>query len=72
MLGKLKVHIHRSWTGTKVAELFVVMDTRGEGAGKVVGVKWDAGGGRMAEWDAKELVRRIVNGLMDIELDSGV
>ena len=34
--GKLKVHFHRSWTGLKVAELFVVMDTKGEGAGKIV------------------------------------
>ncbi|KAF2274406.1 uncharacterized protein EI97DRAFT_460260 [Westerdykella ornata] len=41
--GKLKVHFHRSWTGMKIAELFVVIDLRGEGAGKIVGIKWDAG-----------------------------
>lgn len=41
--GKLKVHFHRSWTGLKVAELFVVIDLRGEGAGKIVGIKWDGG-----------------------------
>jgi hypothetical protein len=70
LLGKLKVHFHRSWTGTKIAELFVVMDTRGEGAGKVVGVKWDVGGGRTTEWDAKELVERIVSGVMGVEMES--
>jgi hypothetical protein len=70
LLGKLKVHFHRSWTGTKIAELFVVMDTRGEGAGKIVGVKWDAGGGRMAEWDAKEFVERIVRDVMGVELEN--
>ncbi|KAF2018017.1 hypothetical protein BU24DRAFT_163538 [Aaosphaeria arxii CBS 175.79] len=40
--GKLKVHFHRSWTGMKVAELFVVIDLKGEGAGKIVGIKWNA------------------------------
>lgn len=39
--GKLKVHFHRSWTGTKIAELFVVIDLKGEGAGKIVGIKWN-------------------------------
>lgn len=43
--GKLKVHFHRSWTGMKIAELFVVVDLLGEGAGRIVGVKWDGGEG---------------------------
>lgn len=39
--GKLKVHFHRSWTGLKVAELFVLIDIKGDGAGKIVGIKWN-------------------------------
>ncbi|KAJ4299769.1 hypothetical protein N0V90_005015 [Kalmusia sp. IMI 367209] len=39
--GKLKVHFHRSWTGMKIAELFVLIDLKGEGAGKIVGIKWN-------------------------------
>ncbi|KAK3215745.1 hypothetical protein GRF29_8g923973 [Pseudopithomyces chartarum] len=39
--GKCKVHFHRSWTGLKMAELFMVVDLKGEGAGKIVGIKWD-------------------------------
>ncbi|KAF2468991.1 uncharacterized protein BDR25DRAFT_229810 [Lindgomyces ingoldianus] len=39
--GKLKVHFHRSWTGHKIAELFVLIDLKGEGAGKIVGIKWN-------------------------------
>jgi len=38
--GKLKIHFHQSWTGMKLAELFVVMDVKGEGAGKLLGIKW--------------------------------
>lgn len=40
--GKLKVHFHRSWTGLKIAELFVLIDLKGLGAGKIVGIKWNA------------------------------
>lgn len=53
--GKLKVHFHRSWTGTKVAELFVVMDTKGEGAGKIVGIKWN--GGKDTNWMSEEAAK---------------
>lgn len=38
--GKLKVHFHRSWTGLKVVELYVVID-REFGDGRVVGIKWN-------------------------------
>lgn len=57
--GKLKVHFHRAWTGLKVAELFVVMDLKGEGAGKVVGIKWNGSEqtGRMGEEGAKGTIR---------------
>ncbi|KAF2875859.1 hypothetical protein BDV95DRAFT_615802 [Massariosphaeria phaeospora] len=57
--GKLKVHFHRSWTGLKIAELFVVVDMEGGvegekggeegrgkgkgGGGRIVGVKWNGG-----------------------------
>jgi hypothetical protein len=39
--GKLKVHFHRSWTGMKIATVFVVVDWKGEGAGTIVGIKWN-------------------------------
>ena len=39
--GKCKVHFHRSWTGFKMAELFILIDLKGEGAGKIVGIKWN-------------------------------
>ena len=70
-MGKLKVHFHRSWTGVKMAELFVVMDVKGEGAGKVVGVKWDAGvgSGRMGEGEAKFMVGRTVREILGVEVD---
>ncbi|KAF2623095.1 hypothetical protein BU25DRAFT_442739 [Macroventuria anomochaeta] len=58
--GKLKVHFHRAWTGLKVAELFVVMDLKGEGAGKVVGIKWD--GGEQTSWMVEEQAKRTVRG----------
>ncbi|KAF1930511.1 uncharacterized protein M421DRAFT_375731 [Didymella exigua CBS 183.55] len=65
--GKLKVHFHRARTGTKVAELFVVVDLKGAGAGKIVGIKWDAGG--MGEWEAKRVVRGACRGALGIELE---
>ena len=59
-LGKLKVHFHRSWTGVKIVEVFVVIDVKGSGAGKIVGVKWDGSGtigsGRLDAVEAKDLV----------------
>ena len=54
------MHFHRARAGTKVAEVFVVVDLKGEGAGKIVGIKWtrDAGMGReIGEHEAKGVVR---------------
>lgn len=51
--GKLKVHFHRAWTGLKVAELFIIMDLKGEGAGKVVGIKWN-GSEQTSRMDAEQ------------------
>jgi hypothetical protein len=69
--GKLKVHFHRAWTGLKVAELFVVMDLKGEGAGKIVGVKWNGSEqtSRMVEEEAKRTVRGACRGSLGIELE---
>ncbi|KAH7092572.1 hypothetical protein FB567DRAFT_240651 [Paraphoma chrysanthemicola] len=75
VMGKLKVHFHRSWTGQKIAEVFVVMDVKGEGAGKIVGLKWiangDVGSGRMTEEEAKYLVRTTAWGVLGVELEQG-
>jgi len=71
VMGKLKVHFHRSWTGTKIAELFVVMDVKGGGAGKIVGVKWVGGDGRMNGIEAKYLVQTTVSSVMGFELEDG-
>ncbi|KAH8723829.1 hypothetical protein GQ44DRAFT_709690 [Phaeosphaeriaceae sp. PMI808] len=72
-MGKLKVHFHRSWTGAKVVELFVVMDVKGGGAGKVVGVKWDAGvdvgNGNMDGQEAKDIVRATVQSVLNVEFE---
>jgi hypothetical protein len=74
-MGKLKVHFHRSLTGTKVAELFLVMDVKGEGAGKIVGIKWnggdDVGSGRMHSDEARYLVRKIMQTELGFELEDG-
>ncbi|KAF1916574.1 hypothetical protein BDU57DRAFT_516771 [Ampelomyces quisqualis] len=75
-MGKLKVHFHRSWTGTNIAELFVVMDVKGGGAGKIVGVKWVGGddvgsGGRMDGSEVKSLIRTTVSSVMGFELEDG-
>ncbi|KAF1828703.1 hypothetical protein BDW02DRAFT_574644 [Decorospora gaudefroyi] len=69
--GKLKVHFHRSWTGMKVAELFVVMDTRGEGAGKIVGIKWNGGEETnwMSEEEAKYMIRTACKWQLGVDLD---
>lgn len=56
--GKLKVHFHRAWTGLKVAELFVIMDLKGEGAGKIVGVKWN--GSEQTNWMGEGVAKRTV------------
>ncbi|KAF2029495.1 hypothetical protein EK21DRAFT_67630 [Setomelanomma holmii] len=75
VMGKLKVHFHRSWTGQKIAELFVVMDVKGEGAGKIVGIKWNAGGdvgsGRMTGEEARYIVRTTVRWVLGVQLEDG-
>ncbi|KAI4934828.1 hypothetical protein J4E85_002688 [Alternaria conjuncta] len=69
--GKLKVHFHRSWTGMKVAELFVVMDTKGEGAGKIVGIKWNGGEEMnwMSEEEAKYMIRTACRWQLAVDLE---
>ncbi|KAF2848514.1 hypothetical protein T440DRAFT_470127 [Plenodomus tracheiphilus IPT5] len=71
--GKLKVHFHRSWTGMKIAELFVVMDVKGEGAGKLVGIKWNGGveANRMSEEEAKYMMRTTCEWVLGVELEEG-
>ncbi|KAI8932481.1 hypothetical protein NX059_010666 [Plenodomus lindquistii] len=71
--GKLKVHFHRSWTGIKIAELFVVMDVKGEGAGKLVGVKWNGSQdtNHMTEVEAKYMVRTTCAWVLGVELEEG-
>lgn len=69
--GKLKVHFHRSWTGMKVAELFVVMDIKGEGAGKIVGIKWNGGEETnwMSEEEAKYMIRTTCRWQLAVDLE---
>lgn len=69
--GKLKVHFHRSWTGMKVAELFVVMDIKGEGAGKIVGIKWNGGEETnwMSEEEAKYMIRTTCRWQLAVSLE---
>ncbi|KAF2993039.1 hypothetical protein E8E13_000593 [Curvularia kusanoi] len=69
--GKLKVHFHRAWTGLKVAELFVVMDLKGEGAGKVVGIKWNGSEqtSRMGEVEATETIRESCKKALGFQLE---
>lgn len=72
-MGKMKVHFHRSLTGTKVAELFVIIDVKGEGAGKIVGIKWVGGEGvgneRLDGNQVKYLVQTIVEDVFNFELE---
>jgi hypothetical protein len=74
-MGKLKVHFHRSWTGAKIAELFVVVDVKSGGAGKIVGIKWnggeDVGSGRMNADEAKYIVRTTLQWVLGVELEDG-
>lgn len=69
--GKLKVHFHRAWTGLKVAELFVVMDLKGGGAGKIVGIKWNGSEqtSRMVEDEAKRTVRGCCRDALGFQLE---
>jgi hypothetical protein len=75
VMGKLKVHFHRSYTGTKMAELFLIMDVKGAGAGKIVGIKWnggdDMGSGRMSGDEARYLVRTTVRSVLGFDLEDG-
>ena len=70
--GKLKVHFHRSWTGTKIAELFVVMDTKGEGAGKIVGIKWNGSEAMncLSEEEAKYMIRTACRWQLGVDLET--
>lgn len=72
------MHFHRA-NGVKVAELFVVMDVKGEGAGKIVGVKWDASVGAegrkrigMNENEAKSVVRGACEDVLGVRLEEGI
>lgn len=69
--GKLKVHFFRSWTGIKIAELFVVIDLKGEGAGKIVGIKWNASDetNAMDEEEAKYMISTTCAWVLKVDLD---
>lgn len=74
MSGKLKLHFHRSWTGMKIAELFVVIDIKGEGAGKIVGIKWngtDQTNG-MDEEEAKYMVSTTCSWVLGVDLEKNM
>ena len=72
--GKCKVHFHRSWTGLKMAELFLVVDLRGEGAGKIVGIKWDGSEetNGMIEEEVKYMVEMVCAFVMGVGLEGGM
>ncbi|KAF2119743.1 hypothetical protein BDV96DRAFT_568133 [Lophiotrema nucula] len=71
--GKLKVHFHRSWTGIKIAELFVLIDLKGEGAGKIVGIKWNGTDqtNHMDEEEAKYMMRTTLAWVLGIDIEKG-
>jgi hypothetical protein len=72
--GKLKVHFHRSWTGMKIAELFVLIDLKGEGAGKIVGIKWDGSDqtNGLDQEEVKYMVSTACAFVLEVDLDSGI
>ncbi|KAJ4352253.1 uncharacterized protein N0V89_007600 [Didymosphaeria variabile] len=72
--GKLKVHFHRSWTGMKIAELFVLIDLKGEGAGKIVGIKWDGSDqtNGLEQEEVKYMVSTACAFVLGVKLDNGV
>ncbi|CAI6334854.1 unnamed protein product [Periconia digitata] len=72
--GKLKVHFHRRWTGMKIAELFVVVDLKGEGAGTIVGVKWNGSAqtNLMDEDEAKYMVSTTCSWVLGVDLENGL
>jgi hypothetical protein len=69
--GKLKVHFHRSWTGMKIAELFVVIDLKGEGAGKIVGIKWNGSDqtNGMNEEEAKYMISTTCSWVLGVDVE---
>ncbi|KAF2437507.1 hypothetical protein P171DRAFT_437597 [Karstenula rhodostoma CBS 690.94] len=72
--GKLKVHFHRSWTGMKIAELFVVIDLKGEGAGKIVGIKWDGSDqtNGLEQEEVKYMVSTACAFVLEVNLENGI
>ncbi|KAF2737655.1 hypothetical protein EJ04DRAFT_561348 [Polyplosphaeria fusca] len=72
--GKLKVNFHRSWTGLKIATLFVLIDLKGEGAGKIVGIKWngtDQTNG-MDEEEAKYMISTTLAWVLGVNVEKGL
>jgi len=69
--GKLKIHFHGSWTGMKIAELFVIVDVKGEGAGQLVGFKWNdsADTNRMTESEAKYMILTTCEWTLGVQLE---
>ncbi|KAF1966694.1 hypothetical protein BU23DRAFT_559973 [Bimuria novae-zelandiae CBS 107.79] len=72
--GKLKVHFHRSWTGMKIAELFILIDLKGEGAGKIVGIKWNRSEqtNGLEQDEAKYMVSTACAFVLGVHLENGV
>jgi hypothetical protein len=71
--GKLKVHFHRSWTGIKIAELFILIDLKGDGAGKIVGIKWNSSDqtNGMDEEEAKYMIVTTCAWVLGVRIDTG-
>jgi len=72
--GKLKVHFHRSWTGLKIAELFVLIDLKGLGAGKIVGIKWNGSEqtNGMSEEEAKYMIATTCAWVLKVEIEKNM
>jgi len=71
--GKLKVHFHRSWTGLKIAELFILVDLKGLGAGKIVGIKYNGSEqtNGMDEEEAKYMVSTTCAWVLGVNMKKG-
>ena len=71
--GKLKVHFHRSWTGLKIAELFILVDLKGLGAGKIVGIKFNGSEqtNGMDEEEAKYMVSTTCAWVLGVNMEKG-
>lgn len=71
--GKLKVHFHRSWTGLKIAELFILIDLKGLGAGKIVGIKFNGTEqtNSMDEEEARYMVSTTCAWVLGVNLETG-